>query len=118
KESTKLSILKVDENDTTNVLPGATFTLTGLDNNYSEILTTNEEGKLTFTNLTPGTYTLRETHAPEGYEDKELEWKIRVKSADEIVILDETDEINSNYAIFNYQYAKQLSYGYPAMNIS
>src|SRR5699024_1184242 len=66
----------------------------------------------------PGTYTLRETHAPEGYEDKELEWKIRVKSADEIVILDETDEINSNYAIFNYQYAKQLSYGYPAMNIS
>lgn len=118
KQSTKLTILKVDENDTTKVLPGATFTLNGT--NYSETLISDDQGKLTFTGLTPGEYTLKETHAPEGYDDKQLEWKIKVKSADEIVVIDETGEVNYSYDISNNQYAKQLTYGNnnPAINIS
>lgn len=55
----------------------ATFELVNEDKNYHNFQTTNEKnGKITWENLEPGTYTLKETITPQGYkkmEDKTVE---------------------------------------------
>ncbi len=58
-------IEKADGN-TLNSLSGAVFTLTSNDNQYVSVAT-NESGYTIFRNILPGTYTLVETVAPNGY---------------------------------------------------
>ena len=61
-----LQITKVDE--TTNApLSGATFQVLNSSGQVVETETTNEDGQLTVSNLTAGTYTYVETVAPVGY---------------------------------------------------
>ena len=62
----QLTILKVDR-DSAEPLAGAEFTLTGSDGSET-VLSTGEDGKLTFENLVYGvTYTWTEKKAPHGY---------------------------------------------------
>jgi len=69
---TMLNILKTDE-DGTKVLPGAQFRLVGLTQNlatsgtYYQTGVTDENGRLTFDNLTAGYYLLSEVSPPSGY---------------------------------------------------
>ncbi|ENH95980.1 hypothetical protein J416_13124 [Gracilibacillus halophilus YIM-C55.5] len=68
-KTTAVELTKTDDING-DVLEGATFTLTYQDGNYSsEVLegTTDSSGKVTFTNLKPGTYSIVETEAPDGY---------------------------------------------------
>lgn len=64
-----LKVTKLDETGT--ALPGAKFQLTGTDlagKTYtSAIVTTDASGIATFENVPYGTYTLKETEAPQGY---------------------------------------------------
>lgn len=70
---TMLKILKTNE-EGTKVLPGAQFRLVSLNSSlvsngtYYQTLTTDENGRLTFDNLTAGYYLLSETAPPESYE--------------------------------------------------
>ncbi len=64
-EPVTFTVVKVDSKDPSNKLSGATFKLLG--DNQPEIIT-NSEGKATFSNVMPGTYTLKETKAPAGYK--------------------------------------------------
>lgn len=57
------TLIKKDEKG--NPLPGATFKLLG--QGESEI-PTDKDGKIQFSNISPGTYTLMETKAPNGYK--------------------------------------------------
>ena len=59
------TVVKVDSKDPSKKLAGATFKLLG-DNQPSVI--TDSEGKATFSNVLPGTYTLTEEKAPAGYK--------------------------------------------------
>ena len=59
------TVVKVDSKDPSKKLAGATFKLLG-DNQPS--IVTDSAGKATFSNVLPGTYTLKEEKAPAGYK--------------------------------------------------
>ena len=59
------TVVKVDSKDPSKKLAGATFKLLG--DNQPSILT-DSQGKATFNNVLPGTYTLKEEKAPAGYK--------------------------------------------------
>ncbi|MGL5417338.1 MAG: SpaA isopeptide-forming pilin-related protein, partial [Clostridium sp.] len=61
----QISITKTNE-DGSKKLQGAEFTVTG-PNGFSKVVTTNNEGVATLDNLAYGTYTIKETKAPVGY---------------------------------------------------
>ncbi|VDG21170.1 cell surface protein [Lactobacillus brevis] [Lactiplantibacillus mudanjiangensis] len=64
--TTSLTVTKVDS-ETKAALAGATFSLLDTNGNVVATQTTDVKGQTTFTGLTSGTYTLRETTAPTGY---------------------------------------------------
>lgn len=72
-----LTVQKVAAEDSTKVLPGAAFTLTG-PNNYTANATTADNGLITFEDLKPGTYTLTETAAPSGYSASQTSYTVNV----------------------------------------
>ena len=61
-----LTVNKVDKT-TGNALKGAKFTLTDSDGKTSSYKETDPTATFTFENLSSGTYTLKETKAPDGY---------------------------------------------------
>lgn len=61
----KIAIKKTDEDK--KVLPGAEFTLYDEDGKVVDRGVTGSDGTLSFEDLEPGSYTLKETKAPEGY---------------------------------------------------
>ncbi|MGL5867732.1 SpaA isopeptide-forming pilin-related protein [Clostridium chrysemydis] len=74
-----LEIIKY-EKDTEKILKGAEFKLTG--ENFEEVKTTGEDGKIKFENLKVGNYTLTETKAPEGFSILEKEIQIAIAEND------------------------------------
>ncbi|WP_094690549.1 SpaA isopeptide-forming pilin-related protein [Pseudoscardovia suis] len=81
--STSFTLRKVDEINNSTVLAGAQFTLTGT--NADGVSTTSSvvtaaDGMASFTGVTPGTYTLKETRAPNGYEASDVEHSVVVLS--------------------------------------
>ena len=77
-----LTVVKTDE-ETNATLPGATFTLTKNSNNQQvgTPKTSDASGQLEFTGLRYGTYTLKESTAPNGYEkDGTGEYQITINS--------------------------------------
>ncbi len=62
-----LKLNKVDSYDNS-VLPGAVFELRNEDGTVADTQTTDANGTLSFADIKPGTYTLAETKAPDGYE--------------------------------------------------
>ncbi|MGL4742132.1 MAG: MSCRAMM family protein, partial [Sarcina sp.] len=61
----EISITKTNENGTKK-LQGAEFTVTG-PNGFNKVVTTNKDGVANLDNLAWGTYTVKETKAPIGY---------------------------------------------------
>ena len=59
------TVVKVDSKDPSKKLSGATFKLLG---EKQPSIVTDSEGKATFSNVLPGTYTLTEEKAPDGYK--------------------------------------------------
>ncbi|PHD10761.1 hypothetical protein COF45_14275 [Bacillus wiedmannii] len=67
KATGQFEIVKVDANDKTKVLSDAEFEVYK-DGKKVETLRTDKTGKVTSKKLEPGTYTLKETKAPQGYK--------------------------------------------------
>lgn len=96
---------KVDSEDK-KPLQGVEFTLTSNDpvgpkNNkfeYKVSKTTDAEGKINYTKLYPGTYTLTETKQLPGYEENTETWKVVVSKNNETRVFDDrgTDITKSN----------------------
>lgn len=98
RNKAKVTIVKVDEENHGQKLSGAVFKL--LDENGKEIkredqpytVTTGEDGKATFEDLEPGTYTIIEESAPKGYELTNKTWTVVVKE-------DNTVEVTENSTV-------------------
>lgn len=81
----QLEITKVDKDDTTKTLEGATFVLQDVDNLRAPItMTTGSDGKAVFTGLLYGDYLLTETVAPSGYT---LDSTIQTVTIDSSIVL-------------------------------
>lgn len=73
---------KKDENGNTKKLAGAKFSLLGANVE----VTTDKNGEATFTNIKPGSYTLRETKAPSGYKlDQDIKY-VTIDSNGNVII--------------------------------
>ncbi|MDZ5608750.1 SpaA isopeptide-forming pilin-related protein, partial [Bacillus pseudomycoides] len=83
KVTGQFEIVKVDANDETKVLSDAEFEVYK-DGKKVETLKTDNTGKVISAKLEPGTYTLKETKAPEGYKLSGNEIEVVVK-ANEVV---------------------------------
>ena len=85
-------IKKVKEDKTT-AIPGATFKLTGPGDDSTEEResTTDKDGMISFNNLKPGKYTLKETEPAPGYEKKTTTWTIRVTTEGKVYIKDNSE---------------------------
>lgn len=74
-----ITVYKVD--DENEALAEAEFTLVG-PNGYEEVKASDAEGKITFEQLEWGTYTLKETQAPEGYRLLRKEITLEISGED------------------------------------
>ena len=76
--SAAFHVKKVDKDDPKKVLEGAEFTLTDANGAVVATETSDKKGELSFNTLTEGTYTLKETKAPENYKLDETEHAVVV----------------------------------------
>lgn len=76
--SAAFQVKKVDKEDSKKVLEGAEFTLTDANGAVVATATSDKNGELSFNTLTEGTYTLKETKAPENYKLDETEHAVVV----------------------------------------
>ena len=86
----EFSLEKTDADE--NPLEGAQFTLSGTMDNGQELnpersLKTDANGKLTFKDIPAGTYTLKETQAPDRYEPSTETWKVEVSSDGKTILV-------------------------------
>ena len=71
-------VKKVDKDDTSKGLAGAEFTLSDATGTVLATEVSDKDGDLAFTTLTEGTYTLKETKAPNNYKLDETEHAVVV----------------------------------------
>ena len=71
-------VKKVDKDDTSKGLAGAEFTLSDATGAVLATQVSDKDGDLSFTTLTEGTYTLKETKAPNNYKLDETEHAVVV----------------------------------------
>ena len=71
-------VKKVDKDDTSKTLAGAEFTLSDATGTVLATQVSDKDGNLAFTTLTEGTYTLKETKAPNNYKLDETEHAVVV----------------------------------------
>lgn len=76
---TDLQLNKKD-NATGALLPGAEFTISDSEGNVLQTAVSDADGKISFTGLKPGAYTIKETAAPEGYQLNPDAIQIEVKN--------------------------------------
>ena len=72
-----------------------------------------EDGKVTFANLEPGTYTLKEKQAPEGYITLETEWIVQIDGNGTVTITGDgvvKDEATQEFQILNKREGGELNF--------
>ncbi|KAI7257547.1 hypothetical protein KC345_g10768, partial [Hortaea werneckii] len=75
-----IKLVKVDQDDVTKKLAGAEFKLYDAEQNVIRTGTTDTAGELEFNNLNVGSYVLKETSAPAGYDLSSTEYPITIDS--------------------------------------
>ncbi|WP_338751211.1 SpaA isopeptide-forming pilin-related protein [Bacillus sp. FJAT-52991] len=94
-EEAQIQIVKVDQEDQNQILPGAHFDLLQ-DGKVIDSLVTDANGKAVSKKLPEGTYTLKETKAPTGYQlpTKTMEVKLENKK-DMLMVVPNMKELGS-----------------------
>ncbi len=82
----RVTVQKVNE-DTGEPLEGATFDLYDQNGTKVATITTNQNGKSDVVQLVPGTYTLVETKAPNGYEQLKTPFAFKVEPGEEELMI-------------------------------
>ena len=81
----KFQIQKLNEANRTQKLQGATFSLTDAEGHVI-YRSSDAEGIVDFTDIEPGTYTLEESKAPQGYEKSNKKWRVTVYDTGNVLI--------------------------------
>ena len=81
----KFQIQKLNEADRAQKLQGATFSLTDAEGHVI-YRSSDAEGIVDFTDIEPGTYTLEESKAPQGYEKSNKKWRVTVYDTGNVLI--------------------------------
>lgn len=101
----EFTLEKTDEKG--NGLEGAQFTLSGTMDNGKELtprsLKTDAKGKLTFKDLPSGTYTLKETLAPDRYEPSTETWQVQVFDDGQTILVGNGEIKNATQGAFPEQ---------------
>lgn len=95
---------KVDFYDYNKVLQGATFTLSDKSGRVLQTKVSDENGKVKFTGLEAGEYTVKETDAPEGYVLSDKVWTLTVTLSKADKKLSYTSDVPNN-VLTNEPYA-------------
>ena len=91
KTPATFTVIKVDANNPEKRISGANFYLLG-----AEIgITTDSNGEATFSNIKPGTYTLKETKAPTGYKLDQEDKTITISDEGEVSISGKNAQFSS-----------------------
>lgn len=90
------TINKKDENNSP--LINAVFELKDIETGVVKEEKSNQDGKVYFEYLVPGTYTLKEKTAPEGYKKSNKQWKVYVRN-DGKTFVQESGEITNDDSI-------------------
>ncbi|TDM14931.1 SpaA isopeptide-forming pilin-related protein [Macrococcus bovicus] len=81
-----IEVIKHQSGDESKVLAGATFELRDSTGKVVKTMTTGTDGKVLFSELPLGSYSLVETKAPAGYQLKSTPLKVEVTSATKVVV--------------------------------
>ncbi|MBS6534799.1 SpaA isopeptide-forming pilin-related protein [Peptoniphilus harei] len=81
----QFKIEKLNEADRTKKLQGATFSLTDGEGNVI-YRSSDAQGIVDFTDIEPGTYTLEESEAPDGYTKSTKKWRVTVYDTGNVLI--------------------------------
>ena len=81
----QFKIQKLNEANRNEKLQGATFSLTDADGHVI-YRSSDADGIVDFTDIEPGTYTLEETRAPEGYSKSTRKWSVTVYETGNVLI--------------------------------
>lgn len=81
----KFQIQKLNEANRTQKLQGATFSLTDAEGHVI-YRSSDADGIVDFTDIEPGTYTLEESKAPQGYEKSNKKWRVTVYETGNVLI--------------------------------
>jgi hypothetical protein len=99
-ESSSLNLVKNDQNG--DALGNVEFTLTGVtDPEFSAVATTDADGKLTFTDLVEGTYSLTETANDNGDCDTSGTLTVTVTAAGEVIVTDDDESAGINISAWD-----------------
>lgn len=98
----RINLIKTDDGDPAVPLAGAKFVLTGSNLENPVEMTSDENGLVTFAELTPGAYILTETEPPPGHQVAAgSPWNITIKDDGTVEIIDASGmpvEVNISYA--------------------
>ena len=108
------SITKTNQIDGT-ALRGARFSLTD-ENNHAIYRTSDSSGKISFDNIKPGIYTLKEDQAPDKFNKSNKQWKVTVFNDGYVRIVETgitaTDQsyegLNINFGVTNKPTSKEF----------
>lgn len=81
----QFKIEKLNEADRNQKLQGATFSLTDAEGNVI-YRSSDAQGIVDFTDIEPGTYTLEESEAPDGYTKSTKKWSVTVYDTGNVLI--------------------------------
>lgn len=93
-----MELIKTDNEG--NTLPGAEFTIYHTDN-HAEVATvsSNQEGKVLFHNLKPGSYTIKETAGIPGFELSDLEVQVVIDEEGQVSLESSDEKTDISYEV-------------------
>lgn len=105
-----IEVYKTNNLDETIKVSGAEYTLYDLNGNVVNSAITDEHGKAIFCNLNWGTYRLKETRSPIGYQLNEIEYVVEITrdNVSKTIVL-QTEDIQDDVSVHLVKYAKNVN---------
>ncbi|MBS6105510.1 SpaA isopeptide-forming pilin-related protein [Anaerococcus sp.] len=96
----EFKLKKVKEGNDNTAVQGATFNLTGPDESKeTRTITSDEDGLISFKDLEPGEYKLKEESSAPGYEKTNTSWAVTITKDGKVYIKDDSQAAQSNLKI-------------------